>query len=176
MSKNKKSGFFANLFGINHIKQNFNYTKYSWNKLLQKNEDKKETFFDACVRFNIIGDSNTVNNILSKKYSEIKKIFYIKFLFFILVFLLSMYYLFSSIMILNFLMCLLLSFAFLVFSAKDSYNCYQINQRKLGCFKEWLYNTKVFFPTYFREMEFSVLVDDSDGNDNLNINEEKVEE
>lgn len=153
-NKRNKNGFFSKLIGIDNIKNGFNYTKFSINRLIEESslDESEENFRDACIKHGIVGSNDDINNMLEKKYKEIRKLFYYKFSFSVIIMLISFYYLFFS-SFLNFLMCFLLSLTIFVYSLKEGLYCYQINQRELNLSKFWIKRPKLWFPKSFKKHE-----------------------
>lgn len=171
MRKNKKnSNFISKMIGLNNIKNGFNYTKFSINRLIDQSsnmEDEGESFKDACIKHGIVGSSEQINNILEKKYNEIKKMFYYKFIFSILIMIFSFYYLFSGFSVLNFIMTFLISITVFVYSLKEGLYCYQINERELNLSKFWIKRPKLWIPKKFKKYEnWEIVINDNEREDN----------
>ena len=157
MSKRKKLGLFGKIFGTHYIGVGFNSTKYMVNNAINELDDTDlsiSTFEEACIKNDLYGNVEEMNNILLKKFNAIKYSYYFKFFVFWVV---LIYGISSSgggfIEKLNSLIYFSVALVFLTLTIKDGYNCLQINNRRFLTIKDYIFNPKVWVPYKFKVSE-----------------------
>jgi hypothetical protein len=159
----------SRFFGFSQIRQSYANTSNLIKQTAYKTDDvKEETFSEACIRYGIKGDSDTVNKQLESIYNNLRFGFYTKISFSFFAFIIMLYNLFVQHYIISVIISLLLMVAFLIYSAFNSLRCFQINKRELGLLKEWLLNPANWFPTKFKHKNW---VPDDKSNEVTNVSE-----
>lgn len=131
MKKEKKS-LFSLLFSFKEVKSALNLNKQLFKEVFSKNKKEtiKEDFNEAIFRLNITEEE------LVKKYNNFKLMnnissFFSFIVFFILIFSLSS-------LSLNVIVFSLLLIYFSINTIKFGFHCYQIENKKLDCLKEYI--------------------------------------
>lgn len=142
MVKKKKKGLFKTILGFDDLAKNLKFTK----KLVTEDSNKvsfTETFDEAMERFNIAPSERDA--FLEKKYNDLRGISITNYIISLLMFFAFIYYI-NSQSLFYILMPILFFTYFLLKGMECSLRCYQIRNQELGLLKEFLKDKKFWIP------------------------------